>query len=178
MTAPILANEPERLEALHSFGILDTCPEDEFDAITRVAAHVCGTPIAMISLVDETRQWFKSKIGVQMTETPRNLSFCAHAIAQSAPLVVPDAHKDPRFSSSPLVRHDPQIRFYCGMPLQSEGLGLGSFCVIDTVPRELTSAQMQILAVLRDAVVTRLQLRRALRLLDDYRHHTARLSIQ
>ena len=178
MIAPVLSNEATRLDALRSCGILDTGPEDEFDAITRVAARVCGTPIALISLVDETRQWFKSRVGMETTETSRDVSFCAHAIGQPGPLLVRDALEDARFSDNPLVMAGPQIRFYCGMPLLSEGLGLGSLCVIDTVPRELTADQMEIMAVLSEAVVTRLQLRRALRLLEDYRNHTRRLSIQ
>jgi len=177
MSAPIPPNEQARLEALRSYGILDSEAEDEFDAITRLAAYLCGTPIALISLVDDTRQWFKSKVGLELAETPRDLSFCAHTILQSEPLVVPDAKKDARFSQNPLVMSDPNIRFYVGMPLQNEkGLGLGSLCVIDKTPRQLAPAQMEGLKVLGKAVVTHLQLRRALNLLDDYRRHTARLT--
>jgi len=162
MSAPIPPNETQRLEVLHSCGILDTHPEKEFDAITRVAARICGTPIALITLVDETRLWFKSKVGLAATEIPRDVSFCAFTILQSEPLIVSDAQKDPRFSCNPLVTADPGIRFYCGMPLRSDGLGLGSLCVVDTTPRQLSAEQLEIMAVLSEAVVTRLQLRRAL----------------
>ena len=178
MNAPLLPNESARLDALHACGVLDTGPEAEFDAITRVAARLCGTPIALVSLVDETRQWFKSRIGMEVSETPRDISFCGHAIAQPGPFIVPDALKDVRFSGNPLVTSGPQIRFYCGIPLMSDGLGLGSLCVMDTVPRELTADQMEILAVLGEAVVTHLKLKRAERLLSDYRQHTRKLSTQ
>lgn len=170
---PVPKRENERLALLRSYGILDTDPEEEFDAITRAAAHVCGTPIAFISLVDQTRQWFKSKIGLEASETPRDISFCAHSLDQSEPLVVQDAQKDPRFSDTLLVTSDPGVRFYCGIPLRNDGLGLGSLCVVDVVPRTLTAEQMETLKVLSDAVLSRLQLRRALQLLDEYRHHTA-----
>jgi GAF domain-containing protein len=177
MSAPIPPDEQERLEALRSYGTLDTDAEEEFDAITRLAAYVCGTPIALISLVDATRQWFKSKVGLELAETTRDVSFCAHTILQSEPLVVPDAKKDARFSQNPLVSSDPNIRFYAGMPLHDEkGLGLGSLCVIDRTPRQLAPEQIEGLEVLGKAVVTHLQLRRVLNLLDDYRCHTKRLT--
>jgi len=177
MKTPIPPNESQRLEALRSYEILDTDREEEFDAIARVAARICGTPIALVSLVDETRQWFKSKVGLDVEEMPRDVAFCAHTILQSEPLVVPDAQKDARFSHNPLVTSDPQIRFYCGMPLMNEnGLGLGSLCVIDKKPRQLNAEQMEGLEVLRQAVVTKMQLRRVLRLLDDYRSEAKRLS--
>jgi GAF domain-containing protein len=161
--------EENRISLLRSYGILDTPAEEEFDDITRAAALVCGTPIAWISLVDESRQWFKSRLGVDITETPRETSFCTHAMEQTEPFVVPNAEKDPRFSQNPFVTGHPNIRFYCGMPLRSEGLGLGSLCVIDRTPRILTSEQMQLLKVLSNAVLSRLQLRRALHLIDDLR---------
>lgn len=178
MAAPVPPNEQERLEALRSYGILDTEVEEDFDAITRFAAHLCGTPIALVSLVDATRQWFKSKIGVEVTETSRDLSFCAYTILQSETLVVPDTQIDGRFSNNPLVTSDPNIRFYAGAPLQTdEGLGLGSLCVIDRIPRNLTPEQIEGLRVLGRAVVTNLHLRRALRMLNDYRNHTKRLAM-
>lgn len=164
------SHEENRLQLLRSYGILDTAPEEEFDDITRAASLVCGTPIALISLVDEGRQWFKSRVGLDLSETPRDASFCAHAMEQAGPLVVPNAEKDPRFSQNPLVTGNPNIRFYCGMPLRSDGLGLGTLCVLDRTPRTLTSDQMQILKVLSGAVLSRLQLRRALHLIDDLRN--------
>ena len=162
--------EQNRLQLLRSYGILDTPAEEEFDDITRAASLVCGTPIALISLVDETRQWFKSRVGLDATETPRDASFCAHAMEQPAPFVVPNAETDPRFAQNPLVTGDPNIRFYCGMPLRADNLGLGALCVIDKTPRTLTAEQMQILKVLAGAVLSRLQLRRALYLVEDLRN--------
>jgi GAF domain-containing protein len=169
-TASMLPTQEEtRLQLLRSYGIMDTPPEEEFDDITRAASLVCGTPIATITLVDESRQWFKSRVGLESSESPREFSFCAQAMNQSEPFIVPNAEKDPRFSQNPLVTGDPKIRFYCGMPLRSEGLGLGTLCVIDRTPRTLTPEQMQILKVLGEAVLSRLQLRRALRLIEDLR---------
>jgi GAF domain-containing protein len=161
------SREENRLQLLRSYGILDTEPEEEFDEITRAASLVCGTPIATITLVDESRQWFKSRVGLDSSETPREFSFCAHAMQQPETFIVPNAEKDPRFSHNPLVTGDPNIRFYCGMPLRSEGLGLGTLCVIDRTPRTLSHEQMQILKVLSGAVLSRLQLHRALHLIED-----------
>ena len=154
--------EQSRIQLLYSYGILDTAPEEEFDEITRAASLICGTPIATITLVDDTRQWFKSRVGLDSDGSPREFSFCAQAMHQPDPFVVPNAEKDPRFSFNPLVTGDPNIRFYCGMPLRSEGHGLGTLCVIDRTPRTLTPEQMQILKVLSDAVLTALELRRAI----------------
>jgi GAF domain-containing protein len=162
-------SEENRLQFLRSYGILDTLPEVEFDDITRAASLLCGTPIALISLVDESRQWFKSRVGLEASETPRAVSFCAHAMEQPEPFVVPNAEKDPRFSQNPLVTGDPNIRFYCGIPLRSDGYGLGSLCVIDRAPRTLTPEQMQVLKVLGDCVLSRLQLRRAIHLIEELR---------
>jgi GAF domain-containing protein len=163
------AQEEARLQLLRSYGVLDTEPEEEFDEITRAATLVCGTPIATISLIDESRQWFKSRVGLESSQTPREFSFCAQAMQQPEPFIVPNAEKDPRFSHNPFVTGDPNIRFYCGMPLRSNGHGLGSLCVIDRTPRTLTPEQMQILKVLSDAVLSRLQLRRALHLIEELR---------
>ena len=149
MTAPLPASEKKRLKILWQYEVLDTVPEEVFDDLTELAARICEAPIAMITLVDENRQWFKSKVGLELAETPRDVSFCAHTILQSEPLVVPDAQKDPRFSQNPLVTSNPNIRFYAGMPLQSEkGLGLGSLCVIDKMPRQLAPEQIEGLEVL------------------------------
>ena len=112
----------------------------------------------------------KSRVGLDLPETPREISFCTHAMEQPEPFIVPNAEKNPRFSQNPLVTGHPNIRFYCGMPLRSDGLGLGSLCVIDRTPRILTSEQMQLLKVLSNAVLSRLQLRRALHLIEDLRN--------
>ena len=149
MTAPLPPNEIERLHALHECGILDTAPEEVFDDITSLAARVCGTPIAAISLIDEKRQWLKSALGLRDMETSRDAAFCARTILQSTLMVVTDARADLRFADNPLVMGDPGIRFYAGVPLISEeGHALGSLCVIDRVPRTLTPDQEAILSLL------------------------------
>lgn len=128
--------EPGRLAALHGYSILDTPPEPEFDDIVRQAARLLGAPIALISLIDERRQWFKARIGLSVQETPRSLAFCAHAIAGDEVMIVDDASKDPRFMNSPLVLFDPSIRFYAGAVLEDRGgHRLGTICVIDQQPR-------------------------------------------
>ncbi|MBZ9559961.1 MULTISPECIES: PAS domain S-box protein [unclassified Modicisalibacter] len=154
-------DEAERLAALASYDILDTPPEAEFDAITRLASQLCGTPIALISLVDETRQWFKSQQGLSVCQTPRSLAFCAHAIRQREPLVVHDARCDSRFADNPLVVDSPYIRFYAGIPLEMEsGHRLGTLCVIDRQPRELEAAQLRSLEDLARLTVSLIEQRR------------------
>ena len=156
-------SEKARVEALHSYKILDTDPEKAFDDLTVLASHICETPIALISLVDTDRQWFKSRVGVSITETAREVAFCAKAIQQSDLFVIPDATKDPRFSSNPLVVSDPKIRFYAGAPFTSaSGYPLGTLCVVDMVPRELTAAQRNALRALSRQVQAQLELRRNL----------------
>lgn len=127
MNAALPVHEPQRIAALRADAILDTPGEPDFDEITALAAEICGTPIALISLVDENRQWFKSKVGTRITETSRGVAFCAHAIIGDGILIVPDALEDPRFAQNPHVVGDPRIRFYAGAPLVSEdGLNLGT----------------------------------------------------
>ena len=169
MKAPIPANESERLADLNSFGVLDTPPEQVFDDITFLASHIFETPIALMSLVDRDRQWFKSSIGLDVPETHRDLAFCAHAIWDPTDvMVVEDAAYDPRFSNNPLVVADPSIRFYAGAPLQtSSGNALGTLCIIDRVPRQLDADQEQALAALARLVMNELEMRRVLLSLSD-----------
>ena len=159
----MVTDEAQRLKALHHYRILDTDPEQAFDDLTLLASQVCGTPIALISLVDEDRQWFKSRIGVPELETARSVSFCAHAIQQPGLFIVSDASTDARFRDNPLVQGDPHIRFYAGAPLVTrEGDALGTLCVIDRRPRALTEDQKQALAALQRQVQAQLELRRNL----------------
>jgi GAF domain-containing protein len=160
MKAPLTEREQERLEALREYRILDTPPERAFDDLTALAAYVCDVPIALVSLVDTDRQWFKSKFGLEATETSRDASFCAHAILQDDILVVQDTHLDERFAANPLVTSEPNIRFYAGVPLLSpEALPLGTLCVIDHEPRELNTAQIRALEGIARQVVSQLELR-------------------
>lgn len=160
---PIPPDEAERLEALRRYGILDSPPEPAFDDLTLLAAHICQTPIALVSFVDADRQWFKSRVGLNASQTPRDVAFCAHAIAGPRTLVVPDALEDERFAHNPLVVDDPRIRFYAGAPLRvGDGSGLGTLCVIDRVPHDFSPAQQEALEALSRQVVAQLELRRHL----------------
>jgi serine/threonine-protein kinase len=158
------ADEAERQAQLDGLDILDTPAEPAFSNIARLAAHVCGTPVALVSLVDRRRQWFKAKVGVTLGETPREHSFCGHALESDQPMIVPDALADPRFHDNPLVNGDPIIRFYAGVPLRlGEGSALGTLCVIDRVPRELSASQIAALRLLAEQVTVELRLRAELR---------------
>ncbi|MGO4920417.1 sensor histidine kinase [Maribacter spongiicola] len=159
----ITTNEKQRLKALKSFNILDTLEEKEYDAITRIAADICDTPMALVSLIDEDRQWFKSHHGIDATETPRDLAFCAHAINTPDSLfVVNDANQDDRFFDNPLVTGGPSVQFYAGAPLNTkDGESIGTLCVIDIKPRkEFTERQRASLKDLADQVMAQLELRR------------------
>ena len=157
---PIPDDELERLAALRRYRILDTLPEQVYDDLTRLAAYICQTPIALVSLVDAQRQWFKSRVGLESVETDRAYSFCAHAIATREMLVVPDAAEDDRFSGNPLVTGDPDIRFYAGTPLlSSDGQPLGTLCVIDRKPRRFRDDHREMLVALGRLVMNQIELR-------------------
>ncbi len=163
MKAPIPPNEAERLAALRDYQILDTLPEQAYDDITKLASQICGTSIALVSLVDGERQWFKSKVGLDAPQTHRDLAFCSHAILGNDLLEVPNALKDARFADNPLVTGDPNIRFYAGAPLITpSGHKIGTLCAIDRVPRKLTEEQVESLRMLGRFVVSQLEARRQL----------------
>ena len=147
-------NEAERLRSLNALGVLDSAPEREFDALVQAAALVCGVPISLISLIDADRQWFKANVGLPgVTETPRELAFCAHAILDDGIFEVPDATLDPRFADNPLVTNTPDFRFYAGATLRlSDGTHAGTLCVIDRQPRQLNAQQREVLSHLAQQV--------------------------
>jgi anti-sigma regulatory factor (Ser/Thr protein kinase) len=154
-------DEKARLAALRRYRILDTDPEEAFDDLTFLASHICNTPIALISLIDENRQWFKSRRGLDgVRETERSVAFCTHAIQQPRIMEVPDTREDERFRHNPFVTGQPHIRFYAGAPLVTpDGYALGTLCVVDTEPRRLSPAQMRALDALRHQAQAQLELR-------------------
>jgi signal transduction histidine kinase len=161
MQAPLPDNEIDRLSALYALDILDSAPEQDFDDIVALASSVCGTPMSLVTLVDTDRQWFKARVGTDLTETPRDLSFSAHAILGRDLLVVPDATKDARFADNPSVNIDGGIRFYAGAPLiTTDGYALGTLCVFDNHPRSLDIEQLQALRALARQVTTQMEMRR------------------
>ena len=160
---PPVGDEPARLEELARYGILDTPREPVFDDLTRLAAQICGTPIALISVVDRQRHWFKSIIGVDLTEMPRRNTFCDHTIWHDDLLVVPDAALDPRFAACSVVQEEPHVRFYAGVPLRTpSGHALGTFCVLDRRPRRLDSRQREALCALTRQVLAQMELKRTI----------------
>ncbi|WP_412468312.1 ATP-binding protein [Pedobacter sp. KLB.chiD] len=165
--AKLPENEKQRLEALESYQIMDSLPEEDFDELTKMASQICGTPIALITLVDSSRQWFKSKLGIDVQQTPRTHAFCAHTIIDpTGVMVVSNAREDQRFAENPLVTGDPNIAFYAGISLLTpEGMPLGSLCVIDTIPRTLDEQQLWSLKVLGKQVIAQMELRKKLSLL-------------
>ncbi len=162
--APTLQkDDASRVAAVEKYAILDTDPEQTFDDLTHLASFICKTPIAYVSIVDEKRQWFKSRIGITDSETPRDIAFCSRAIQQCDLFIVPDALEDDRFRNNPLVISEPHIRFYAGAPLINEdGYALGTLCVVDCLPRELEPEQKDALKALSRLVLAQLELRRNL----------------
>ena len=169
MGTPIMSpNEAARVSALQKYAILDSEPEQAFDDLTLLASYVCKTSMALISLIDEDRQWFKSRVGISATETSRDIAFCSTAIQQPDVFVVPDALQDERFRTNPLVVSEPNIRFYAGVPLINEdGYALGTLCVIDRTPRKLAPEQETALKALGRLVLMQMEFRRNLILLKE-----------
>jgi len=161
LKAPVPSNEEARLQAVKGSGILNTAPERSYDQLTELAAYICNAPLAILTLIDSDRQWFKSKVGLTFTETSRDVAFCAHTILGHDLLVVQDAKKDQRFADNPLVISEPHIRFYAGAPLITpEGHALGTLCVLDYVPRQLSEEQREALRALSSQAVAQIELRR------------------
>ena len=166
MVVQMPTNEVARVAALQRYAILDSEPEQGFDDLALLASYICQTPIALISLVDENRQWFKSRVGLSISETSREIAFCSRAILQSDIFIVPDTLQDERFRNNPLVVSEPNIRFYAGAPLiTEEGYALGTLCVVDRTPREVSPEQKEALKALSRLVLAQLEFRRNLMLL-------------
>ena len=161
MTTPLPTNETKRIEALRRYNILDTQPEKTFDDFTFLASTICQAPIALLTFVDESRQWFKAHSGIKVTETPREGGFCSHTILGTDVMIVEDASSDERFAQHPFVTEVPNIRFYAGAPLiDAEGYALGSLCVIDEKPRSLSPENRLALEALARQIISQLELRR------------------
>jgi len=176
-TAPIPANEEERLEKLRQYEILDSATEQDYDDIARLVTQICGTSLSTISFVDRDRQWFKAAVGIEDQETSRDVAFCAHTILGTELFTVEDASADPRFADNPLVTIDPQLRFYAGMPLITpDGYRLGALCAMDRSPRKLTAEQEEALGILARHVVDLLELRRSRRILETQNRELRELS--
>ena len=180
MEAPLPANETQRLKVLRSLDLLDTEAESEFDELTTLAAQICNVPVALVSLVDENRQWFKSKVGLEVDETGREVAFCAHSILKPNEIMeISDARQDKRFADNPLVTEDPKIRFYAGAPLTtSSGYTLGTLCVVDYSPRTLSDSQKKALEILRLLVVRQIELRNSYRALKNLQGMLSAKNIQ
>ncbi|MCF4101919.1 ATP-binding protein [Gillisia sp. M10.2A] len=178
--ADVTLNENDRLKALKTYSILDTLPEQDFEDITKIASEICQTPISLISLVDENRQWFKSHRGLNINQTPRHFSFCSYAINEKDTImIVPDSRLDSRFSNNPLVTGEPHIVFYAGVPLRTnEGFSLGTICVIDNEPRKLSQSQLNSLESLSKQVVKLLELKKANHLLFESKQELEKRNVE
>jgi GAF domain-containing protein len=167
MTEPLLSiDETARLAALRRYSVLDTLPEQIYDDITALASLICDTPISLVSLVDAERQWFKSAHGIEVRETPRAQSFCAHTLSTARTLIIKDAQQDPRFKDNPAVTGEPGVRFYAGAPIiEANGHVLGTVCVIDTTPRSLSPIQVAALEALARHAMALMEMRHRLALL-------------
>src|SRR5687767_3392329 len=164
LKAPIPPDEPQRMQTLREYKVLDTAPEAVYDDIAHVCAGVCDTPVALIALIDGTRNWFKARVGVDLSESPRDISFCGHAILGEQIFEITDATMDDRFADNPLVASQPNIRFYAGAPLVTpDGYKLGTICAIDVRPRRLSEAQRDTLSALSRLVMRQLDRRRQTR---------------
>ncbi len=175
---PIPDNEEERLSALYSYNIMDSLPEKDYDNLTKIASEICQTPVALITFMDRERQWFKSKVGVELTENARDYTFCAHGMIDSQePLIVNNATEDPRFEKNPLVTGPYHVRFYAGVQLvDKDGFPLGSICVLDVVNKEISESQLNTLKILGEQVMRLLELRKNIVALENTQQNLLRIN--